>query len=321
MVTPGLRAHVWVIGLVAAAKAVEMVEDLCYGVFQRHRRMNEFGKSLVLRGTIGLGVVVVLLALSSSIEICIAAMLGVWSAVLLAFDIPKARGFRARFPDPAKLGRTRRLLWLATPMGTVRLLSSLTQNIPSYFLELMAGTAKVGIYVAMAYIVRLGSMVVFALGAPLATAMAQDFADGRRADFVRRSGKLLGITLTMGIAGLAVAAVAGEFLLRLVYSPEFAANADVFVWVMMGAAMYYVVVMFNDILTTARALWVQSLVWGAAAGATALGAWLWVPERGVLGAAHAFVLGVAVALVLALASFFWVIRRMPSPAATGLRRD
>jgi O-antigen/teichoic acid export membrane protein len=160
----------------------------------------------------------------------------------------------------------------------------------------------------MAYVIQLGGTVVFALGAPLASAMARDHAERRSAAFMRRTTILLAMTVGLGAGGVLLACLAGGSFLRLVYAEQFAAVADVFVWVMVGAAFHYVVLMCNNVLTAARLLGLQPLLWGVALLSTTAMGWLRIPPHGALGAAQAFAFGVAMAAALAIGSIVVVVR-------------
>jgi O-antigen/teichoic acid export membrane protein len=304
-----LRDDAWTIILVAAAKSVEMVEDLLYGVFQRRQAMHYFGRSLALRGVLGLFGVTVTLAAGLPLPAGMAAMLVAWTAVLVLYDAPRAKRLRLPAAGLACAPRDRgaRLLWLALPMGAVMLLDSLNQNIPRYLIEWLDGTSELGLYVAMVYVIQLGGAVIFALGAPLVSTLARDHAAHRGASFTRRTLGLLVATAGFGLAGVLFALLAGAPFLRLAYSERFAVATDVFVWVMIGAAFHYLILMCNNVLTATRMLRVQPVIWAAALSTTTLASWGLVPTHGILGAAQAFTVGVAVGATIAIATVAAVI--------------
>jgi O-antigen/teichoic acid export membrane protein len=303
-----LREEAWAIGIMAAAKAVEMTEDLLHGVFQRNRAMHYYGRSLAIRGVLSLVAITVPLAAGLPLEASLGAMLIAWIAVVVMYDWPRARRLRtpSRTAAPAP-NEARRLLWLALPMGSVMLLDSLNQNVPRYFAEWLYGSAQLGMYVAMAYLLQLGGNVIFSLGAPLANVMARDYAERRVASFIRQAIGLAVVTLAVGIGGVLFASLAGRPFLRLMYSEPFAAHADAFVWVMIGAAFHYVILMCNTVLTVARRLRVQPVIWCAALASTTAAAATLVPPHGILGAAQAFAFGVAIGAAVAVAAVAMVI--------------
>ena len=114
MVLPGSetieRQTTTVILAVALAKAIETLSDIHYGLFQLNDRLDQIGRSMILRG--GLSVVAVSAALWATRNVlwgCVGLAL-VWLAALLFFDVRRGRRFqdtvsesrRARWPDDPK---------------------------------------------------------------------------------------------------------------------------------------------------------------------------------------------------------------------------
>lgn len=300
-ITPSLRGDLVIIGVVAIAKGVEMTSDLCFGVFLRHRAMHHFGRSLAIRGVSSVCIVAATLGLGAPLELSLLGMLSVWVAVLVMHDWPAARRLRGPEPStPASSDRGLRLVWLALPMGGVMLMDSLTQNVPRYLIESFWSASDLGVYVAMAYVIQVGATVVFALGGPMASAMASDYQARRAKQFVRGALGLIAVTMGLGVCGVLFAWLFGRPFLRLAYSSEFSDSADVFIWVMSGAAFHYIIVMCNNVLTSARLLRIQLLIWSVTLLSTTIAAWAWVPTGGILGAARAFVVGVGLGAVVAI---------------------
>src|SRR5439155_21720361 len=85
-----------VILAVALAKAIETISDIHYGLFQLNDRLDETGRSMMLRGLLSV------LALATGLYLtrnvlwgCILLAL-VWLAALLVFDVPRGRRFVAQ---------------------------------------------------------------------------------------------------------------------------------------------------------------------------------------------------------------------------------
>jgi O-antigen/teichoic acid export membrane protein len=289
--------------LVGVAKTVEAQQDFAYGVFQRFGRMDCFGQSLVLRGALGLFAVAAALLIGHALVPAIAALGLAWLVVLVVLDGPRARTIRIAHEGldhtPARPAAIRRLLLTALPLGVVILLDSLTQNAQRYAVEIFHGEEALGFYAAMAWVVVVGGAFVFALGAPLAPVLARRYAAGDRRGFGRLALALAGLGAAFGVAGVGFAAAVGETFLRIAYAPEFAAHAAAFTWVMAAGALHFVLSLTLYALTAARVLRAQPIVYLLALAVTVALSVLWVPDRGLVGAAMAAVGGWAVALVVA----------------------
>ncbi len=301
-----------VIAGVALAKAIEMLEDLRYGVFQRFGRMDGFSTSLILRGVLGLGALATILAVTGDVRLAVLGMAAAWMVVWLLHDRPRsdallvARGSSAS----AGTGSPRALVMMALPMGLMWLIDSLNQNLPRYIVEAQLGEELLGFYVPMTYVVTVGSAFVFALGAPVAPRLARYAAEGDARAFAKTSLGLLGLAALMGAAGVAVAAGFGDVFLSLAYAESFARYQSEFVWIMLGGAMHFVLALSMYALTAARVLKTQAAIYLLAAIITGTAAWAWVPCQGLMGAARASALGLSIGAGCAIAAVIWAWLRM-----------
>ena len=303
----------WVIAGVAAAKAVEMPEDLRHGVFQRYGRMDGFSLSLMLRAGLGLGALASVLVLTGDVRWAVAAMGAAWALVWLLHDRPRARRLAAAH-EPSEPGRgsPRALVLMALPMGLMWLIDSLNQNLPRYAVEAFLGEEALGFYVPMTYVVTVGSAFVFALGAPLAPRLARYVAQRDAAAFAKVGGGLLALAAALGLMGIAVAATIGDVFLATAYADSFGRYQPEFVWIMTGGALHFVLALSMYALTAARYLRTQAALYLSAAVTTGFAAWSWVPTKGLMGAAQASTLGLAVGAtgaVLAIAHAWSRLRR------------
>lgn len=304
-------AAAWVIGGVALAKAIEMLEDLRYGVFQRFGRMDGFSTSLILRAFAGLGVLAAIMVTTEDLRLAVVGMAAAWLGVWILHDRPRADALlaaRAQSLEPK--GQPRALVMMALPMGLMWLVDSLNQNIPRYVVEANLGEELLGFYVPMTYVVTVGSAFVFALGAPLAPRLARYVVDQNAAAFAKMSLALFGLAVALGGAGIVVAATVGDLFLSLAYAESFATYQSEFVWIMIGGAMHFVLALSMYALTAARLLKTQALVYLAAALTTAGAALSWVPCGGLMGAAKASALGLAVGAGCAVAAVTWAWARL-----------
>ena len=133
-----------------------------------------------------------------------------------------------------------KLFRLALPLGTVMMLISLNTSIPRYFVEHFLGERDLGIFASLAYVQVAGMTVVGALGQSASPRLSRLFAARDWNGFRAFTGKLIGIGVGIGVAGVVVALVAGRQILTLLYSAEYAAEMDVFLWIMLASGLGYV---------------------------------------------------------------------------------
>jgi O-antigen/teichoic acid export membrane protein len=290
---------VWVIALVGLAKAIESVSDLYYGLMQQHERMDVMARSLIARGLLGLGALATGLALTGEVRWAVAAMAGAWAVVLVAHDLPAAaallpREARApRFDRPPMLALAR----VALPLGLTTLFLSLDHNIPRYVVEHHLGEARLGIFAAMAYVQVAGEVVIRALGQTATPRLARHWAAGERRAFDRLLHRLLALGCALGAAGVGLAALIGEPVLRSLFGAPFAAEADVFTWLMLAAAFTYLGSLLGYAVAATRAFARFTVPYAAVTVVALVAALLWIPRHGLHGAAWTMcVIGAATCL-------------------------
>ncbi len=111
----------------------------------------------------------------------------------------------------------------------------------------------------MAYLVVAGGMVINAVGQAASPRLANYFAEQNTQAFIRLLGKMELIALALGGAGILAAALFGREILMLLYSPDFAEQGDVFVWVMLSAAVTAMASFMGYAMTALRIFRMQHL--------------------------------------------------------------
>ncbi len=173
----------------------------------------------------------------------------------------------------------------------VTFIDSVTQHAVRLQVDGLLGTTALGHYAVMSYVVIAGGAVVFSLGTPLLRPMAEQYASGRTADFVRTVFRLAGLGALLGLAGVAFAVVFGEGFLDFVFGDAFVAHADVFPWVMAAGALHFVLNALMHAVNAAQRRRAQPWIYVAALVLTLLAGWAWIPSGGLQGAAQASALG------------------------------
>lgn len=289
----------WVVLLVAAAKAFDSLSDIVRGVFQRHERMDYSSVSLMLKG-IGALLAAALVIRTNDAVIVTATVAGMYLVTFIGYDLPWARSLLKVAEEPQPLHRRLtprfsivaigRLSWISLPLGVVMGLISLQVNIPRLALESFADLTALGYFTAIVYPVLAGQMIIGALGQSAAPRMARYFLTDLAA-YRRLLRKLLLVAAGLGLVLVLGIQLLGETFLRTLYGPDYAAYHPEFVILAVATAVQLVSSCWGYALTSARKFRVQVALVGGSCAATAVAAALLVPNWGLRGAALTVLVG------------------------------
>jgi O-antigen/teichoic acid export membrane protein len=318
-----------VIFAIGLAKSVDSFSDIVKGFFQLHERMDRVAQSQILRGALWLVALGLLVALTGSILLAVLAMIVASISSLIGFDfrIAKrvARNSDTKYGESgAQVSRIRpnwdrnqlmKLAWLSLPLGIVALLTSLSMNAPRYVIERHLGEHELGIYAAMAYIMIAAMTLMQALGESCSPRLSS-FHDRRDLmGFRSLLVKLIGFGAVCGLIGIAVSSVAGETMLRLMYTDEFAQQSNVLTLLSIAAMLDFIFVFLLYGLIAAQRFRSQVPTAIVTLAITLGGSFLLVPRFGLAGAAYAQMLAGAVGVVWLSALSVTVLRQLASPGA------
>lgn len=304
-----------VILVVGLAKAFESVSDVFYGLFQQHERMDRIAVSMMIKGPLSLLLVGMGVYLAGSVSWGVVGLAVAWAVVLIGYDIrsgtlmlntPLPTQGEARASGAVVLG----LVWLALPLGFVMMLISLNTNIPRYFIERYLGERELGVFAAISYLMVAGGMVVSALGQSSSPRLAKYYAAGNSVAFRNLLLKLVGIGVLLGGAGILVALVAGQQILSLVYRPEYAEYADLFVWLMVAAGIGYVSSFLGYGMTAARYFRIQMPICALGTSISVIACFWLIPSSGLRGAAIALIITAIVQVGISLGVLIYALNRL-----------
>jgi O-antigen/teichoic acid export membrane protein len=278
-----------VVLLIAAAKAVESMSDVLYGLMQRRQDMRSIAISMIAKGSLSVGALGIVLYTTASLPLACLALAGAWAVVLGLYDLRVVRSLLA------SSGTAMRPIWnwqalrslaaVALPLGLVMGVLSLNANVPRYLIGASLTVADVGAFSAMASLGVVGATVCNALGQVASPRLANDYADGNQRPFLLTVAKLLIAALAAGIMGTMVAATWGSWLLAALFRAEYGRLQEVFVTLMIAAGLSYLASVFGYALTAARRFYCQLPIFALALVVTAVVcAWL-IPRIGLQGAA------------------------------------
>jgi O-antigen/teichoic acid export membrane protein len=303
-----------VILTVALAKGIETLSDLHYGLFQLNDRLDQVGRSMMLRGVLSVAALSTGLYLTHSVLGGCVGLALVWLAALLFFDVPRGRRFAASARSQG-LRRSWSLMLMALPLGASTTMAALNLNMPRYFIHARLGERQLGIYSAMAYATVAMILVADSMGHCAIPRMSRLYAAGRLPEFRSFLLKLLAAGGALGLAGVAVAQLMGVRLLTLLYGHEYAAHYRIFLVLIMATAIHCVACMFTSAITSARCFRIQVPLYALVVGSNAIACARWVPTAGLAGGAAAMAVAAVTHLVLGAAIVGWLLRAPGGRAA------
>lgn len=290
---------------VALAKAFEGGCDAVYGRLQHGERLRRVALSQIGRGLSSLLVATVLIVATESMPVVafgVAATYLAWMiADLAALDVPLGPIDRA-----AAVAVFRQAL----PLGFVSAIGSLQIYLPRYFLEHYASLVDQGVFANVAQLLSFGALVVAAMANAASARMARAAAARDWKTFNRLLRTLVLGGATIGALAVITSAVAGRWLMTLVFSRELTPPRAVLVWLALTSGLVWTYVFLGTALDALRSYRLQPWIHGASTTVIAVAAAMLVPGHGMLGAAWAMLIGFGVECVLYLAAVVPHLRRM-----------
>jgi glycosyltransferase involved in cell wall biosynthesis/O-antigen/teichoic acid export membrane protein len=301
------------VAALAIAKGIEALADVVFGLQQQHENLRRIAASLLLKGIGSIALVALVLQATGTLVPAVLAMAAWWAIVLVAMDLRGAARLTALRPSfaPARLGP---LAWLALPLGLVMGLNSFAVNVPRYAIATHLGPEALGYFAAAAYLLVAGSQPMAALGAAMSPRLARLHHDDRGA-YRRLALRGLAAATALGASGIVAASLFGRRFLALAYAPDYAAHADLLVWLAVVAAVGFVSSGLGVAVTAARRFPAQLATAVVSLAVGAAGSALLVPRFGLVGAAFALLGSELTRLICLGAVFVGTCRAASTPRA------
>lgn len=234
-----------------------------------------------------------------------------WALVVWRMDARYGRRMR-HYDTVWRWADVRTLIVRALPLGIVILLMTLTVAIPRWVIEATyedEGFYYLGFFAALTYVVVAGNLITTQLGHTASNRLAQSFRDSLRR-FLVLLVKLEALACAVGIGMLLVAYFFGQWLLRVVYRPEYAAYHSEFMIIVVAQCVMLVSSILGFATTQMRVFWFQAFLWTLLCGvAWGVSVWL-VPADPIRGGAYTMLVVALVQLgAYAVAVLYGVSRR------------
>ena len=292
-----------VVVLVAASKFIESISDGIAGQFLKSERLDQSAIGLMIRGVASILVFGVVYWWVRSLAAGVLSAVVVSAITVVCYDVQRVRRLLRKGQESLRFFRLRwptlrRLTILSFPMGVVMALISLNANLPRYVLERKLGSAELGIFASLAYLVIAASLVVNALGQSATARLSRMFATGRFGEFRAVMRKLLLFGVAVAAVGTPLAAAFGKPVIAILYRPEYTARFSVFLVLVVTVGVGAMASFLGYGATAARVFKPQVAINGACALTTLMVTLVLVPRHGIMGAAVALLAAAVVQAVL-----------------------
>jgi O-antigen/teichoic acid export membrane protein len=299
---PGVSVVIAAVGL---AKSVESLSDIFYGLFQLNDRLDQIGKSMMFKGLLSALGFSAGLYFGRHLLWAIAALIAGWALLLFSFDI--RRGVRLLSVNRSfSATRSLQLARTTLPLGCVTALLALNLHMPRYFIHAILGEEQQGAFSAVAYTTVAVILIADALGHSVIPRLGTFYASRAMAAFRSLVLKLALFSIAVAGGAVLMAALAGRYLLAIVFGQAYVVYSDLFTWLLASGALSGVAAVLTVGLTAARFFRVQVAMFAVVTVLNAAACAIFVPAYGLSGAAIALVLAESIHVVIAAALVAYV---------------
>ncbi len=248
------------IALVAISKILESQSDMYYGAAQKAERMDYISYSRFFKGITALALVAAGIYMEWSINEILLGWAALWLVALIVFDARytlKLAGIKRRLGINFKKDVVVNIFRLCLPVLVLSFVDKFAANFPSYIVENKLGLSAMGIFGTIVYFRNIGAQVISPMSAVVAPRLAVYWADGRYADFRHLLRRTTFSAFLLGIGGILIALILGEWALTILYTSEYAAYSGLLVLVMIYCCITYLYIFTGTALTCLRLHWIK----------------------------------------------------------------
>lgn len=245
--------------LVGSGKAVTSLSDIAYGSMQKHERMDLLSISMMFKGLASLAVFSVSLWAGYGLLCASAGMAAVWAVLLLVYDLPmqcRVSGEKAAL-TAWKRTTVKRLFLLSLPLAMAAGLTSVSANIPRYFLEGFHGKHAVAMFSVAAAPLALITVLTGAAAQATQARAAVYYQSGDFSAFKRLVMRVALVYGSITVCCTLVFALLGETLIAILFTPEYQQAASLLVVMSCGLIVSTFAVFGFMLFTAGRMFWLQ----------------------------------------------------------------
>lgn len=247
-----------IILLIGISKVIDGLSDIIYGYLQSKERMDYPSISKIIKGILSVIVTVLTLYLTESIIYAMISMCIVYLFIFIAYDLKILLKY-TQFEISFQVDKLYLLLKLSFPLGIVTMLNSLTTNIPRYSIEASLGSASLGIFSAISYVIVAGNTFIVAIGQAIAPRMSKHYTNNLK-KFIQYTFFSVFFGLALGIIALLLVKFFGSEVLNLLYGKEYSQYNKLFMLLTVTATINFMSSFLGYAMTAARKFRIQPFI-------------------------------------------------------------
>ncbi len=286
-------------------KSADCYADITYGLLQKYERLDKVALSRIVRGLAGALIFLIVLLLTRKLPLAFACVAVVWVIIFFRFDLSSVRRFEKARPI-FDVHCMRKIGILSAPLGVTMAITSLYAGIPRYFTDKYLGSAQLGYFGSLAYIIALFRIAISAMSVSAVPRLARYYIENIRGYF-KLLGKMVVAAAFLGLTGVILGLLLGSRFISIIYTSDYAQYKTLFLWLLTAGGVQYVSTMVCVGLTSARLFKIQVPLSAMVMLVTLLASWLLIPRFGVVGGAWAMLIGSSAQGIGALAIIIWNI--------------
>ena len=236
-------------------KLFESFADVLYGILQTNHQLYKSGKSLAVKAILGMVAFVVIDLLTDNILLGALGIVAVNAVVFCCYDFPQTNKLeKIRFPKAKVreyIQEAKQILKRCANVFAVMFLAMFSLNVPRYFID-QHSQEEVGYFGIIAMPITLIVLVITFILQPNVVAISKQYSDGKMVDFKKSVGKILGLSVLIGLLVLACTALFGAWLLQLIFGIDFASHAMALNVIVAGGIASALVTVYLNIFVIMR---------------------------------------------------------------------
>lgn len=249
-----------VVMLLCMLKAMEAFADVFYGILHKNDFLYKAGFSLTIKSIISIIAFLVIDLFTRNIIVTLLAVILVWVAILIFYDIPCANKVSS---ISLRLNNSHLILLFKTGffIFLINFFSVYIVNAPKYALDGRVADSLQAIFGIILMPATLVSLAIQYFIQPYLQNLTALYNDSNKKGFNQLIFKLLLLTIGLGIVCVIGAYLLGIPVLSIVYGVDLTLYKKDLIIIIIGAIFYSMSIVFSAGLTTVRYTFVQFITY------------------------------------------------------------